>query len=328
MNRRDALGLVGLASLAALAPGAFAQSEPTRGGESGRGDAKPGAAAAASAMLSNPISLAQWSLHRRFGFGKPEERAKNPADPMDFAKIAKEEFGLSRIELVNQFYVGRIGEKSLGGEFRKRCDDAGVTCELIMCDGEGLCGAADEKARTQFAANHEKWIAFAKEIGCHAIRVNAIGEGNATEQKIRCADGLVKLLAIAKPAGIHVIVENHGGLSSDGAWLVDVMKLVADRGSCGTLPDFGNWRDGSGTLIDPVRNVGLVAPYAKGMSAKSYDFDAKGNETLLDYPAILEVVAKSGYKGAIGIEYEGKRLSEHDGILATKAILERFGCRG
>ena len=124
-----------------------------------------------------------------------------------------------------------------------------------------------------------------------------------------------------------MIVENHGGLSSDGAWLVDVMKLVADRTSCGTLPDFGNWRDGSGKLIDPVRNVGLVAPYAKGMSAKSYDFDAKGNETLLDYPAILNVVAKSGYKGAIGIEYEGKRMSEHDGILATKAILERFGCR-
>ena len=137
----------------------------------------------------------------------------------------------------------------------------------------------------------------------------------------------MKLLAVAKPFDLKVIVENHGGLSSDGAWLVDVMKLVADRTSCGTLPDFGNWRDGSGKLIDPVRNVGLVAPYAKGMSAKSYDFDAKGNETLLDYPAILNVVAKSGYKGAIGIEYEGKRMSEHDGILATKAILERFGCR-
>lgn len=329
MNRRDALGLFGLASLAALAPGAFAQSEPTRGGGDGaKGDAKSGTATTASAMLSNPISLAQWSLHRRFGLGKPEERAKNPADPMDFAKIAKEEFGINRIELVNQFYFGRIGEKSLGGEFRKRCDDVGVKCELIMCDGEGLCGAADEKARAQFATNHEKWIAFAKEIGCHSIRVNAIGEGNAIEQKIRCADGLVKLLAIAKPAGLNVIVENHGGLSSDGAWLVDVMKLVADRTSCGTLPDFGNWRDGSGKLIDPVRNVELVMPYAKGVSAKSYDFDASGNETLLDYPAILAVVAKSGYKGAIGIEYEGKRLSEHDGILATKAILERFGCRG
>jgi sugar phosphate isomerase/epimerase len=298
----------------------------------GRDDGEEGAAKtapqqASGALLSNPISLAQWSLHRRFGLGKPEERAKNPADPMDFAKIAKEEFGISRIELVNQFYAGRISEKTLGAEFRKRCDDLGTKCELIMCDGEGICGAAEEKARAQFAANHEKWLAFAKEIGCHSIRVNAIGEGSADEQKLRCADGLVRLLAVAKPYDLNVIVENHGGLSSDGAWVVDVMKLVADRRRCGTLPDFGNWRDGSGKLIDPVRNVALVVPYAKGMSAKSYDFDDKGNETLLDYPAILDVVAKSGYKGAIGIEYEGKRMSEHDGILATKAILERFGCK-
>ena len=274
MNRRDALGLVGLASLAALAPRAF--------GQDGAAGAASPQASGDTTLLSNPISLAQWSLHRRFGFGKPEERAKTPADPMDFAKISKEEFGITRIELVNQFYVGKIGETSLGSEFRKRCVDLGVTCELIMCDGEGICGAADKTARAQFAANHEKWLAFAKEIGCHSIRVNAIGEGNADEQKIRCADGLVKLLAVAKPFDLKVIVENHGGLSSDGAWLVDVMKLVADRTSCGTLPDFGNWRDGSGKLIDPVRNVGLVAPYAKGMSAKSYDFDAKGNETLLD----------------------------------------------
>jgi len=322
MNRRSALGVFGLASLAALAPRAFAQDDGKPSVPASAPDAK-----ASAKLLSNPISLAQWSLHRRFGFGKPEERAKNPADPMDFAKITKEEFGITRIELVNQFYAGRIGEKSLGSEFRKRCDDLGVKCELMMCDGEGLCGSADKAARAQFAANHEKWLAFAKEIGCHAIRVNAIGEGNANEQKIRCADGLVKLLAVAKPYELNVIVENHGGLSSDGAWVVDVMKLVADRQRCGTLPDFGNWRDGSGKLIDPVRNVALVAPYAKGMSAKSYDFDGNGNETLLDYPAILDVVAKSGYKGAIGIEYEGKRMSEHDGILATKAILERFGCK-
>jgi len=322
MNRRSALGVFGLASLAALAPRAFAQDDGKPSVPASAPDAK-----ASAKLLSNPISLAQWSLHRRFGFGKPEERAKNPADPMDFAKITKEEFGITRIELVNQFYAGRIGEKSLGSEFRKRCDDLGVKCELMMCDGEGLCGSADKAARAQFAANHEKWLAFAKAIGCHAIRVNAIGEGTPDEQKIRCADGLVKLLAVAKPYELNVIVENHGGLSSDGAWVVDVMKLVADRQHCGTLPDFGNWRDGSGKLIDPVRNVALVAPYAKGMSAKSYDFDGNGNETLLDYPAILDVVAKSGYKGAIGIEYEGKRMSEHDGILATKAILERFGCK-
>ena len=130
---------------------------------------------------------------------------------------------------------------------------------------------------------------------------------------------------MALPYGLGVIVENHGGLSSDGAWVVGVMKAVNDP-MCGTLPDFGNWRDGSGVLHDPVRNVGLVTPYAKGMSAKSYDFNAAGDETVLDYPKIMEQVHAAKYTGAIGIEYEGKRLGEAEGIVATKKLLERLGC--
>ncbi|MEY3143389.1 MAG: hypothetical protein RLY21_1882 [Planctomycetota bacterium] len=245
------------------------------------------------------------------------------ADPMDFGKFAREEFGITRLELVNSFYRPRIGEKDFAATLRKRFDDAGVESLLIMCDGEGLCGAADESARREFAANHEKWLELAKALGCHSIRVNAIGEGTPDEQSGRCADGLAKLCARAKPHGLDVIVENHGGLSSDGNWLVGVIKAVNDP-VCGTLPDFGNWRDGRGTLVDPVRNVGLVMPFAKGVSAKSYDFDKDGNETLLDYPRLIEVVKKSGYAGAIGIEYEGKRMSEADGIRATKALLERL----
>ena len=139
------------------------------------------------------------------------------------------------------------------------------------------------------------------------------------------ADGLTKLLARAKPYGINVIVENHGGLSSDGSWVVGVMKAVNDP-ACGTLPDFGNWRDDKGVLQDPVKNVGLVAPFAKGCSAKSYDFDAAGNETLLDYPKLMEQVRAAKYTGPVGIEYEGKRMSEADGISATRKLLERLGC--
>ncbi|MFM7051979.1 MAG: sugar phosphate isomerase/epimerase family protein, partial [Planctomycetota bacterium] len=141
----------------------------------------------------------------------------------------------------------------------------------------------------------------------------------------RCADGLAKMVAAAKPSRIDVIVENHGGLSSDGAWLAGVIKSVGDP-ACGTLPDFGNWRDGTGALIDPVRNVALVMPYAKAVSAKSYDFDADGNETLLDYPRLMAEVVNAGYAGSVGIEFEGKKMSEHDGILATKRLLERLGC--
>ena len=311
MNRRDILQLFGLASLAAVTPRTIASltTEPP----------------AVNATPKNPISLAQWSLHRRFGLCKPEERPAQVADPMDFAKFAKEEFGISRVEYVNSFYRPRIGEKTLAAEMKKRADDLGVKSVLIMCDGEGIAGAADEKARAEFAENHIKWIELAKALGCHSIRVNAIGEGNADEQTKRCADGLTKLLARAKPYGINVIVENHGGLSSEGSWVVGVMKAVNDP-ACGTLPDFGNWRDANGVQHDPVKNVGLVVPYAKGVSAKSYDFDANGNETTLDYPKIMEHVRNAKYAGAVGIEYEGKRLSEPDGIRASKKLLERLGC--
>ncbi len=325
MNRRDAIGVVGLASLGALSArvGAFDDASPP---------ASPPASTAAStaappstARASNPISLAQWSLHRRFGLCRPEERPPVIADAMDFAKIAKSEFGLTRVEYVNQFYSEKIGDSSFARELRTRSDDQGVRNELIMCDGEGLCGAAEEKSRAEFASNHLKWLELAQALGCHSIRVNAIGEGDASEQIKRCADGLTKLLAVAKPFDINVIVENHGGLSSDGAWVVEVMKAVNDP-RCGTLPDFGNWRNGAGVMIDPVRNLGLVLPYAKGVSAKSYGFDANGDESLLNYPALMELVAKSSYRGAVGIEYEGRVLSEADGIHATKKLLQRLGC--
>ena len=317
MDRRSALGILGLASLGGLVSRAIGQEAAP----SSVPMAVP--AKSSSARVSNPISLAQWSLHRRFGLCKPAERPSVIADPLDFGAIAREEFGITRLELVNSFYRPKIGEQGFAEALRKRFDGDGVESLLIMCDGEGLCGAADESARREFAANHAKWMELAKALGCHSIRVNAIGDGTADEQAKRCADGLAKLVAAAKPFGLNVIVENHGGLSSDGNWLVGVIKAVNDP-ACGTLPDFGNWRDGAGTLVDPVRNVGLVMPFAKGVSAKSYDFDKDGNETLLDYPKLIEVVKKAGYTGAIGIEYEGKKLSEADGIRATKALLERL----
>jgi sugar phosphate isomerase/epimerase len=317
MDRRSALGILGLASLGGLVPRVIGQEAAP----SSVPRATP--AKESPARAGNPISLAQWSLHRRFGLCRPDERPAVLADPLDFGKIAREEFGITRLELVNSFYRPKIGKKGFAEALRKRFDGDGVESLLIMCDGEGLCGDADESARREFAANHAKWIELAKALGCHSIRVNAIGEGTADEQAKRCADGLAKLVAAAKPFGLDVIVENHGGLSSDGNWLVGVIKAVNDP-ACGTLPDFGNWRDGGGTLVDPVRNVGLVMPFAKGVSAKSYDFDKDGNETRLDYPKLIEVVKKAGYIGAIGIEYEGKKLSEAEGIRATKALLERL----
>lgn len=324
-SRREALAALGamsLASVGALGGAARAASGPPADGET----STSAPAAKPAGRPPNPISLAQWSLHRRFGLGRPEERPKEPTDPREFPRLAREEFGLARVEHVNQFYAARIGEPGFAAELRRRCDDHGVASLLIMCDGLGLCGAAEDTARAAFAEAHRPWAELAKALGCHSLRVNAIGEGAKDEQARRCADGLSRLCALARPYGLSVIVENHGGLSSDGTWLAGVVRSVGDP-ACGTLPDFGNWRDESGVLQDPVRNVESVMPFAKAVSAKSYDFDGSGAETKLDYPRLLEVVQASGYAGAIGIEYEGKRLSEHDGVLATKALLEKLGCR-
>jgi L-ribulose-5-phosphate 3-epimerase len=256
------------------------------------------------------ISLAQWSLHRAF-FGKK-------LDPMDFAKIAKEDYGIDAVEYVNQFYKGKAEDKKFAAELKKRADDNGVRSVLIMCDGEGALGDPDEKKRQKAVENHYKWVELAKYLGCHSIRVNAHSGGSYEEQMSRAADGLRKLTEFGAKHDINVIVENHGGLSSNGEWLAGVMKKV-DHPRCGTLPDFGNF-----DKFDRYKGVELMMPYAKGVSAKSYDFDDKGNETKIDYPRMMKIVLDAGYHGRVDIEYEGGKLSEPEGIRATKKLLERI----
>jgi sugar phosphate isomerase/epimerase len=256
------------------------------------------------------ISLAQWSLHRAL-FGKK-------LDPLDFAKVAKQEYGIDAIEYVNQFYKGKAKDKDYTAEMKKRADDLGVKSVLIMCDGEGALGDPDAKKRQKAVENHYKWVELAKYLGCHSIRVNAHSEGSYEEQMERAADGLRKLTEFGATHDINVIVENHGGLSSNGEWLVGVMKKV-DHPRCGTLPDFGNFGK-----YDRYEGVKLMMPYAKGVSAKSYDFNEAGDETKIDYPRMMKIVLDAGYHGRVGIEYEGSKLSEPDGIRATKKLLERI----
>ncbi len=257
------------------------------------------------------ISLAQWSLHRAF-FGKK-------LDPMDFAKIAKQDYGIDAIEYVNQFYKDKIKDKDFPSELKKRAEGEGVKSVLIMCDGEGNLGDPDEAKRKKAVENHYKWVDLAKFLGCHSIRVNAYSQGTREEQMERAADGLRRLTEFGAQHEINIIVENHGGLSSDGEWLVGVMKKVDNR-HCGTLPDFGNFDE----KADRYEAVKLMMPYAKGVSAKSHDFDAEGNETHTDYKRMMKIVLDAGYHGRVGIEYEGGKLSEPDGIRATKKLLERI----
>jgi L-ribulose-5-phosphate 3-epimerase len=264
------------------------------------------------------ISLAEWSLNKSL-FGRTDWKITN----LDFARVAKEEFGIEAIEYVNQFFKDKAKDMTYLADLKKRADDLGVKQLLIMCDGEGALGDADEKKRMTAVENHYKWVEAAKYLGCHSIRVNAQSGGTYEEQIERAADGLRKLSEFGDKHEINVIVENHGGNSSDGEWLAKVMKKV-DHKRCGTLPDFGNFNIGGGKSYDRYKGVDELMPFAKAVSAKSHDFDESGNETKTDYKRMMEIVVKKhNYHGWCGIEYEGSRLSEKDGIIATKKLLER-----
>ena len=255
------------------------------------------------------ISLAQWSLHRTIRSGQ--------LDHLDFAKVTREEYGLEAVEYVNQFFKDRASDAAYLAEMNKRAKDHGIYQHLIMCDGEGRLGDPDAAERRQAVENHRKWLDAAQTLGCVSVRVNAASEGSFDEQQKLAADGLRRLTELGEPLGINVIVENHGGLSSNGQWLAGVMKMV-DHPRCGTLPDFGNFYE-----YDRYQGVEDLMPFAKAVSAKSHDFDEQGNESQKDYRRLMKTVVQAGYRSWVGIEYEGKVLSEPDGIKATRRLLER-----
>jgi len=260
------------------------------------------------------ISLAEWSLHRAL-FSKK-------LDNLDFPKVASADYGIKAVEYVNQFFKDKAKDQQYLAELRKRAKDLGVENRLIMIDDEGALGDADEGARQKAVENHYKWVDAAKFLGCFCIRVNAQSSGSYEERMGRAADGLRKLTEYGAQHKIAVIVENHGGLSSNGEWLAAVIRKV-DHPMCGTLPDFGNFNLGDGKEYDRYKGVREMMPFAKAVSAKSHDFDEQGNETKTDYKRMLKIVADAGYHSFLGIEYEGDRLSEPVGIRATKKLIER-----
>lgn len=259
------------------------------------------------------ISLAEWSLHRAL--------QKKEMENLDFPQKARS-FGISAVEYVNQFWKDKARDEKYVAELKKRCDGEGVKSVLIMCDGEGALGDPKEAARKQAVENHHQWVEAAKALGCHSIRVNAQSSGSYEEQKKLAADGLHALCEYGDTLGINVIVENHGGLSSNGKWLAETLKK-ADHKRIGALPDFGNFRISAKEEYDRYQGVDDLMPFARGVSAKTHDFDDKGEEIHTDYHRMMElVVVKHGYHGFVGIEYEGDKLSEDDGIQATKKLLE------
>lgn len=269
------------------------------------------------------ISLAEWSLHKAL-FAK---KITN----MDFPEIARKQFDIGTVEYVNQFFKDKANDTAYLNELLQRCKDNNVKNHLIMIDGEGGLGELDDAKRNQAVENHYKWVEAAKYLGCKTIRVNAFGTGTAEEVAKAAIDGLGKLGEYASKEKINVIVENHGGYSSDGQWLSGVMKQVG-RKNVGTLPDFGNFclerKPGSYDCVneyDRYKGVKELMPYAMGVSAKSYDFDTNGNVIETDYMKMMKLVKESGFKGIVGIEYEGSKTDEYEGIKKTKELLEKVG---
>ncbi len=279
------------------------------------------------------LSLAQWSLNRPIFAGE--------LDPMDFAQRANE-LGFEGLEYVTSFYGQRINSAEdpevemqiVLDSLKAKSEEYNMKNLLLMIDGEGDLATMDEAERNQAVENHKKWVDAANFLGCHSIRVNLFGEEVPEEWKKAAADALTKLSEYAKAKNVNILVENHGYLSSNIDLLVEVMEMV-NMDNCGTLPDFGNFclkREGGerwdAECIEEYpkyEGVRKMMPYAKAVSAKSYSFDEEGEEEVIDYKRMLEIVKNAGYTGYIGVEFEGTEVSPEKGILATKNLLIKAG---
>ena len=241
---------------------------------------------------------------------------------MDFPQIARD-FGVEGIEFVNQFFKDKAHDSAYLKELKSRANDVGLACVLIMVDGEGDqdFGAKDRARGEKAVNNHKKWVDAAAELGCHAIRMNT-GHHYSPTDVTATAEDCSRLAEYGAQHGIKIICENHGGVSSNPDAMIALMKAV-NKPTFGTLPDFGNFPQKGGKYeIDIYDAIARMMPYAKGVSAKSYDFDSSGRETKLDFARIMKIVTDAGYHGFVGIEYEGGRLSEPEGIKATKKLLD------
>ncbi|MCI0418204.1 MAG: sugar phosphate isomerase/epimerase [Acidobacteria bacterium] len=264
------------------------------------------------------ISLAEWSLHKAI--------QGNLIKTLDFPRIARRTFGIEAVELMNTLL--EVPTSEYVARLKKNAQEEGVRILLIMCDAEGALAHKDKAQRMKAVQNHMKWVDIAAELGCHSIRVNMRGEergaaGNAASVDdfiSRSVDAFAALCQFAAKSQINIIVENHGGLSSNADVLARLMKAV-NLPNFGTLPDFGNFDRG----MDRYEGVRKLMPFAKGVSAKSRDFDAEGNETQIDYGRMMKMVLdEARFDGYIGIEYEGDKIGEYEGIWATKRLLGKF----
>lgn len=269
------------------------------------------------------ISLAQWSLHRSFYDGI--------FDPVDFASIAMEKYDIHAVEYVNNFYRDRVADETFWNQMKSRSSDAGVKNMVLMVDDEGDLGAADQKERMQSVENHYKWVHAANLLGCRTMRVNAFGDPDREIYRASIMDAMARLADYAAQSDLNIVIENHGLFSSDAGLIAGIIKEV-NRPNFGSLPDFGNWclsakwgttQGECDEVYDRYKGVAELLPYAKAVSAKSYNFNELGEDTRIDYFRMMKMVKEAGYNGFVGIEYEGEEKGEHEGILLTLDLMKR-----
>ena len=297
--------------------------------------------ATTAADLFFKIAVSQFSFASQFW--------TKQLDPLDFPAKAKE-LGITGLDYCSMFFADKAKDQQFLADLKKRAADAGSYNLRIMIDGEGVLGDLNEAARLKAVENHYKWIDAAATLGCPMIRVNVEGEGAHADVAKAAVDSLGRLIEFGRKQHIDVIVENHIGISCNGAWLACVMKQVNSK-HCGTLADFGNFcvnrtkpetNDIAGYMktkcleeYDRYKGITELMPYAKGVHAKSHLFDAAGNDLETDFTRMFKIIKQSGFKGWVSIEYEGgllkmyskdnKYLDDYTGTTATKNLVEKAG---
>ena len=257
------------------------------------------------------ISVAQWSFQRQFYSG--EMKTEN------FPQYAADKLGIYGIDFLSDFMLNIYRNPSVLKNIKIRSDDLGVKNVMIMCHKEGRIGNKDSVTREKVIDTHKHWVEAAHHLGCKSIRVNARSGGSRQEQLDLVTDSLSRLSLFAKDFDVNIIVENLWGsdYSHKATFIADVMRAV-NMPNCGTLPDLNNFR-----YDDPYKSTEIIMPWAKAVSAKSLDFDPQGREKYIDYQRMMRIVYASGFRGHIGIEWEGCKKAPLEGVLLTKALLEK-----
>tara|TARA_R110002096_G_scaffold29509_5_gene88955 strand:- start:18445 stop:19350 length:906 start_codon:yes stop_codon:yes gene_type:complete len=255
------------------------------------------------------LGIQEYTFNRWLSSGK--------LDHLDYPALAKEKLGITHIEYWNRPFNGKHTDTAYVGELAKRSTGEGMKNVLILVDAKNQLDSADAAQRTRAVDEHKGWVDCAAQLGCDAIRVNCRSGGTFEDNLDQMADGMGRLCDYAKPSGVKIVIEPHGGNSQNPDWLLAAMERL-NHPNAGLLPDFNNF--GS---FDRYEGVTKSLPHAVAVCAKAFGFGEDGNETKTDYFRMLKIVHDSDYSGVITIEFEGHDLDPVEGTLKTKALIRK-----